>query len=169
MQHSFSLSRGFPARLLGSCIFSSFDWATIDDDAFVNTKSPAICDICSLHSFTHDINLLPSSTLFHPFYPYLYVAYIRSVGLHQKTSFYKLKVCFYLSELLIVIALPRSSLTYFQVLISRLSGAHRSVQMPITRESIFDRISTIINDDHTMRTVFFGSGNLYMFIGESFV
>ena len=135
----------------------------------MNTKSPVKRDICSLHSFTHDINLLPSSTLFHPFYPYLYVAYIRSVGLHQKTSFYKLKVCFYLSELLIVIALPRSSLTYFQVLISRLSGAHRSVQMPITRESIFDRISTIINDDHTMRTVFFGSGNLYMFIGESFV
>jgi len=95
--------------------------------------------------------------------------------MHQKcwiaseNQLLKPKACFYLSELLIVIALPRSSLTYFQVLISRLPGAYRSVQMPITRESIFDRISTIINDDHTMRTVFFGSGNLYMFIGEPFV
>lgn len=103
----------FQPRLLGFCIFPSFDWATTDDGAFVNTKSPAKRDICSLHSFTHDINLLPSSTSFHPFCPYLYFAYIRSVGLYQKTCFYKLKACFYLSKLLIVIALPRSSLTYF--------------------------------------------------------
>jgi len=130
---------------------------TTDDDACEHKVASKTWHLF-IASFTHTLICFPLPHHSIRSYPYLYVAYIRSVGLHRKTSFYKLKACFYLSELLIVIALPRSSLTYFQVLISRLSGAYRSVQMPITRESIFDRIRPLSTIDHTMRTVFFALG-----------